>query len=39
MNEGRLVRALSYVATNNICSIAAAGFGMMVVKKILGAKA
>jgi len=39
MNEGRLVRAFSYVATNNICSVAAAGFGMMVVKKILGAKA
>lgn len=37
--EGRTLRAISYVATNNVCSIAAAGFGMMVVKKIMGAKA
>eukprot|EP00536_Pseudo-nitzschia_multiseries_P005985 jgi/Psemu1/192044/e_gw1.122.65.1 len=33
--EGKNARALAYVATNNVCSIAAAGVGMMVIKKIL----
>mmetsp|Transcript_25564 Transcript_25564/g.54572 ORF Transcript_25564/g.54572 Transcript_25564/m.54572 type:complete len:160 (-) Transcript_25564:717-1196(-) len=35
LSEGRTTRALSYIATNNVCSIAAAGFGMMVMKKLL----
>ena len=35
LSEGRTARAFAYVATNNVCSIAAAGVGMMVVKKIL----
>mmetsp|Transcript_24827 Transcript_24827/g.68427 ORF Transcript_24827/g.68427 Transcript_24827/m.68427 type:complete len:160 (-) Transcript_24827:362-841(-) len=35
LSEGRTARALAYVATNNVCSIAAAGVGMMMVKKIL----
>ena len=35
LSEGRTARAVAYVATNNVCSIAAAGVGMMVVKKIL----
>jgi len=35
ISQGRTARALSHVAANNICSIAAAGVGMMVVKKIL----
>ena len=35
ISEGKTVRALSYVAANNVFSIAAAGAGMMVVKKIL----
>jgi len=33
--EGKTFRALAYVATNNVCSIAGAGLGMMVVKKLL----
>jgi len=37
ISEGKTTRALSYVAANNICSIAAAGVGMMLVKKILKA--
>jgi len=38
MAQGQITRALTYVATNNICSIAAAGFGMMAMKKVLSAK-
>lgn len=34
LSEGRTARALAYVATNNFCSVAAAGVGMMVVKKV-----
>lgn len=34
LSEGKTARALSYVAANNICSVAAAGVGMMLVKKI-----
>mmetsp|Transcript_1956 Transcript_1956/g.4582 ORF Transcript_1956/g.4582 Transcript_1956/m.4582 type:complete len:106 (-) Transcript_1956:803-1120(-) len=35
ISEGKTTRALSYVAANNVCSVAAAGVGMMLVKKIL----
>lgn len=35
ISEGKTARALSYVAANNVFSVAAAGIGMMVVKKIL----
>jgi fluoride ion exporter CrcB/FEX len=35
ISEGKTARALSYVAANNVCSVAAAGVGMMAVKKIL----
>mmetsp|Transcript_22226 Transcript_22226/g.24767 ORF Transcript_22226/g.24767 Transcript_22226/m.24767 type:complete len:152 (+) Transcript_22226:30-485(+) len=38
VSQGQITRALTYVATNNVCSIAAAGFGMMAMKKILRAK-
>jgi hypothetical protein len=36
LSEGKTAKAMSYVATNNIGSIVAAGIGMAVVKKFLG---
>jgi fluoride ion exporter CrcB/FEX len=36
MNEGKTARAVSYVATNNIGGIVAAGLGMLLVKKFFG---
>jgi len=35
VSEGKTTKALSYVAANNVFSIAAAGLGMLVVKKFL----
>jgi fluoride ion exporter CrcB/FEX len=36
LSEGKTVKAMSYVATNNIGGIVAAGIGMAVAKKFFG---
>ena len=35
ISQGHVSRAVSYVAINNVCSIGAAGLGMLAMKKVL----